>query len=84
MAMLFVAAVGSLGAVSQGATVRAVVIVRFAAPACFTACHAVMGPTAIAPPSEVWRTTRALFSALVVAAAAGREVTRSKDQRVTG
>lgn len=84
IALLCVAAGKSLGALPHGATMRAVAIFLFAAPASLAAYHAVMGLTAIAAMSDTWRTLWAVPSALIVAVTTGREVARSSDRRVTG
>ena len=84
VALLIVAGGNSLAASSNTPALRAGVLVAFAAPASFAAYHAILGLTAIVMASEVWRTIWALVAALIVGAAAWREVAMSADRRSAG
>jgi len=83
-ALLIVLGGRSLAAQSNIPVLRAGVLIAFAAPASFAAYHAVLGLTAIVMASDVWRTIWALVAALVVGAAAWREVAVSADRRLAG
>ncbi|MDB5577733.1 MAG: hypothetical protein JWR80_2909 [Bradyrhizobium sp.] len=79
-ALLIVLGGKALAAPSNAPALRAGVLLFFAAPASFAAYHAVLGLTAIVMASDASRTIWAMVAALIVGAAAWREVAMSTDR----
>jgi hypothetical protein len=74
----------ALAAPSNTPSLRAGVLLAFAAPASFAAYHAVLGLTAIVMASDASRTIWAIVAALIVGAASWREVAMSTDRGMAG
>jgi hypothetical protein len=83
-ALLIVMGGRALAAPSNTPSLRAGVLLAFAAPASFAAYHAVLGLTAIVMASDASRTIWAIVAALIVGAASWREVAMSTDRGMAG
>lgn len=83
-ALLIVMGGRALAAPSNSPTLRAGVLLAFAAPASFATYHAVLGLTAIVMASDASRTIWAMVAALIVGAASWREVAMGTDRGMAG